>query len=141
MTQKLHYHGTDDEVREGDRIEYRTFFLRRKKLGTVVCIPEKTALELAAEKKAPDDWLIRFDDGTDFGWMYHPEELQPPGRLRLVSRGADYERVTSAEIEEQEAEIEAEFGWKGDLLGCLMLIAIAFAIIMLMAVVKYGLPW
>ncbi len=122
-------------------MEYTTLFLRRIKLGTVVCIPAKTALELDAENRPPDDWLIRFDDGTDFGWMYHPEELQPPKRLRLVARGADYERITAAEIEKQEAELEAEFGWKGDLFGCLGLIAIAFAIIMLIAVVKYGLPW
>lgn len=137
----LHYFGTDDEVREGDRIEWTTLFLRRKRLGTVVCIPEKTALELDAENKNPDDWLIRFDDGTDFGWMYHPEELQPPKRLRLVARDADYERVTAAELEKQDAQLEAELGWKGDLFGCLGLIAIAFAIIMLIAVVKYGLPW
>ncbi len=141
MSRKLLYHGTDNEVREGDRIEYRTVFLRRRKLGTVVCIPEKTALELNAENKSPDDWLIRFDDGTDTGWMYHPEELQPPKRLTLVARGAEYERTTADELERQEAEIEAQLGLKGDLFGCLILIAIAFAIIMLIAVVKYGLPW
>ena len=141
MTQKLRYHGTNDQVREGDRIEYRTFFLRRRKSGTVVYIPEKTALELNDEKKPPDDWLIRFDDGTDTGWMYHPEQMQPTKRLRLVGRGADYERFTTAELERQEAEIEEKFGWKDDLLGCAFIIAIAFAIIMLIAVIKYGLPW
>ena len=141
MASKLLYHGTDEEVREGDRVEYTTLIFRRRKLGTVICIPEKTALDLDAEKKPPDDWLIRFDDGMDSGWMYHPEELQPPKRLRLVARGADYERVTAAELEKREAELEAEFGWKGDLFGCLVLIAIAFAIIMSIAIVKYGLPW
>ena len=141
IVSKLLYHGTAEEVREGDRIEWTTLFLRRRRTGTVVCIPEKTGLELAAENKDPDDWLIRFDDGTDFGWIYCPEEVQPPKRLRLVARGADYERVTAAELERQEAELEAELGWKGDLFGCLILIAIAFAIIMSIAVVKYGLPW
>ena len=141
MAHKLLYHGTGEEVREGDRIEYTTFLLRRRKPGTVVYIPEKTALELNDEKKPPDDWLIRFDDGTYAGWMYYPEESQPRKRLRLVARGADYERITTDELERQDAEIEEKLGCKDDLLGCGLLIAIAFAIIMLIAIVKYGLPW
>ncbi len=141
MTRRLRYHGSDDEVLEGDRIEYTTFLTRRRTLGTVVYIPEKTALELNEEEKPPDDWLIRFDDGTDTGWMYYPEETQPNSRLRLVSRGADYERITTDELERQEAEIEELRGLKGDLFGCAFLIAIVFAIIMLIAIVKYGLPW
>ena len=141
MTERLRYHGTDEEVLEGDRIEYTTFLTRRRKLGTVVCVPEKTADELNEEKKPPDDWLIRLDDGTFLGWMYYPEELQPGKRLRLVSRGADYEHVAGDELERQEAEAEEQRGVAGDLLGCAFLIAIAFAIIMLIAVVKYGLPW
>ena len=64
MKPSLRYFGTGDEVREGDRIEYTSLFLRRKRPGTVVCIPPKTALELDDEQKPPDDWLIRFDDGT-----------------------------------------------------------------------------
>ena len=141
MTRRLLYFGTDEEVREGDRIEYTTFLLRRKVLGTVTYIPEKTALELDKEKKPPDDWLIRFDDGTDAGWMYHPEELQPKKRLRLISRGADYERLTPEDLERQEAELEERLGWRDDLLGCGFLIAVGLAILAAIAILKYGLPW
>ena len=141
MKSGLQYFGTHDDVREGDRIEYTSLLLRRRKRGTVVYIPEKTAVQLNAEKKPPDDWLIRFDDGTDAGWLYHPEEVQPNKRLRLVGRGADYERITTDELERQEAEIEEKLGWKEDLLGCGFLIAIAMTIIMLIAVFRYGLPW
>ncbi len=133
MARRLLYHGTDEEVREGDRIEYRTFFLRRKKLGTVVCIPLKTAGELNAEKKPPEDWLIRLDEGTYTGWMYYPEELQPTSRLKFVSRGAEYERTTAGELEKQEeAELETS-ALKGDLLGCALLLAIALAVIISVA--------
>ena len=141
MKPRLLYFGTDDEVREGDRIEYRTLFLRRRKFGTVVYIPAKTALELNEEKKPPDDWLIRFDDGTDAGWMYYPEESRPIKRLRLVSRGADYQRITTDQLEREEAKIEEKLGWKDDVLGCGFLIAIASIIIMSIAVFKYALPW
>ncbi len=139
--EKLRYFGTDDDVREGDRVEYRTFFLRRRILGTVVCVPTKSAGELDDEKKPPEDWMIKLEDGTYIGWMYYPEELQPPSRLRLVSRGTEFERVTTAQLEREEAEAEEKQGFKEDLVGCGFLIAIAFAIIMLIAIIKYGLPW
>ena len=73
MTIKLRYFGTEEEVLAGDRVEYTSWLLRRKRFGTVVCIPAKTALELNEEKKDPQDWLIGLDDGTFTGWMYHPE--------------------------------------------------------------------
>lgn len=141
MTSKLYYHGTDEEVRPGDRIELKSLFLRRRRHGTVVCIPEKTALELDAERKHPDDWLIKLDDGTFTGWMYHPEELQPTPRLRLVSRDAEFEPVTNEELERQDAEIAAKSGPMDDLLGCGVVLLIAMGVILLVAVAKYGPPW
>ncbi len=141
MKSSLRYFGTDDEVREGDRIEYTSLFLRRKRPGTVVYIPPKTALELNDEKKPPDNWLIKLDNGIYTGWMFHPEELQPGRRLKLTSRGADYERMTTGRLEREEAEAEEARGLKEDLLGCGLLLAIAFAIIMLIALMKYGFPW
>lgn len=141
MTVKLRYWGTNDDVMEGDRIEYSTLVLRRKKQGTVVCIPPKTALELEAELKGPDDWLIRFDDGTYTGWMFHPEELQPPKRLRLIRRNADYEPITNAELERQDAEIASSMDWKYDLAGCGIIVVIAMGLIGIVAMVKFGLPW
>ncbi len=141
MKPSLKYFGTDDELREGDRVEYKSLILRRKRLGTIVYIPPKTALELNDEKKPPDDWLIKLDNGIYTGGMFHPEELQPGKRLRLISRDADYERTTSDQLEREEAEAEEARGLKEDLLGCGLLLAIAFAVIMLIAIMKYGLPW
>lgn len=140
MPQKLCYFGTDDAVREGDRVEFTSLLLRRKVMGTVVSIPNKTARELNDEKKPPDDRLIRLDNGTFIGWMYYPEELRPARRLKLVNRGAQHERTTSDELERQEAEIEEKLGLKEDVLGCALLIAIASAILVLIAVFRYGLP-
>ena len=140
MSSKLHYFGTDEDVRPGDRVQYTSLILRRKRLATVVCIPEKTAVELDVEKKQPEDWLIKFDDGTYTGWMYHPEELQPNKRLILVSRGAEYERITGADLDRMDNEIAENTSIKEDLLGCAAVIAIIFAVIMLIAVVVIGVP-
>lgn len=129
---KLRYHGTDEEVLPGDRIELKSLILRRKRLGTVVCIPPKTALELDAEKKQPQDWLIKLDNGTYTGWMYHPEELQPPGRLRLLARDADYEPITNDELERQDNEIASRSSPLHDALGCAFVIAVVVAVIVLL---------
>ena len=110
MPHALRYFGTNDEVMPGDRIEYTSRVLRRKREGTVVWIPERTALELDAAGKQPEDWLIRFDDGTFTGWMYHPEELQPNARLRLLARNADYKPVSNEELERQDREIASQMG-------------------------------
>ncbi len=133
MTTTLKYFGSDDDVRPGDRIEYTTLPLRRKKQGTVVWIPEKTALELDAERKQPQDWLIKFDDGTFTGWMYHPEEMQPPKRLRLIERSSDYEPVSNEELEKQDNEISSQMGVLEQAAGCAFVIllvvsAIVFAV-------------
>lgn len=140
MTSKLRYHGTEEEVRLGDRIEFTSLILRRKRHGTVVCIPEKTALELNAEHKDPDDWLIKLDNGTYTGWMYHPEELQPIRRLRLVGRNADFQPISNDELDRQDAEITAQSGPMDDLIGCSIVVLIAIGIILLVAVAMYGIP-
>ncbi len=127
---KLRYFGTDQEVLPGDRIEFTSLILRRKRLGTVVCIPEKTALELNAEKKQPENWLIKLDNGIYTGWIYHPEELQPPSRLRLLERGAEYEPMTGAELERLDSEIASQTSPLESLLGCGVVIAIAVIIIL-----------
>lgn len=135
MADRLRYWGSKDEVLEGDRIELSTFVFRRKKRGTVVCIPAKTALELDAEKKNPEDWLIKFDDGTYTGWMYHPEDMQPTRRLRLISRNSDYESITNEELERQDAEIANSADWRSDLAGCGVMIGIVLVVVALVAAV------
>ena len=125
MASGIFYSGTDKDVRLGDRVEYTSLFLRRKRLGTVVCIPDKTALERAREKKQPEDWLIKFDDGTFTGWMYHPEEIQPNKRLRLIERGSDSEPISNQELDQLDAEESGKTsGLIGQFLGCLIILFI-----------------
>ena len=140
MTSKLKYYGTEEEVLLADRVEYTSLLLRRKRLGTIVCIPAKTALQLNAEKKDPEDWLLKFDDGTYAGWMFHPEDLQPSRRLRLVGRNAEYEPITNEELERRDAEIVSKTGPMDDIVGCSIVIAIAMVVILFVAVTIYGLP-
>jgi len=130
MPSGLFYIGTRTEVEHGDRIEYTTLFRRHRRPGTVVCIPEKTALELNDDKKMPDDWLIRFDDGTFTGWMYHPEEMQPHKRLAFVSRAiGDVEAISNAELDAMDEKEAEKSRVSGDLLGCAIMIAIGAAIV------------
>ncbi|MDJ0759202.1 MAG: hypothetical protein QNJ19_07380 [Woeseiaceae bacterium] len=131
MTIRMKYFGTNDEVSPGDRIEYTTLLLRRRKQGTVVWIPERTALELDAAGKQPEDWLIKFDDGTFTGWMYHPEELQPPKRLRLMARSQEYEPVSNEKLERQDNEISSQMGVLEQASGCAFVILLVVATIVL----------
>lgn len=118
---KLYYHGTETEVRLGDRVELRTIFLRRRKTGTVVCIPEKSAIELDAEGRVPEDWLIKLDDGTYTGWMYYPEDRQPVERVRFLARAdGPHETISNEELDAMDAaEMEKSSGC-GEFLGCLV---------------------
>ena len=133
MPKPLRYFGTDDEVNPGDRVEYTSRFLRRKRIGTVVWIPERTALELDADGKAPESWLIKLDDGTFTGWMYHPEELQPTPRLRLIGRNADYEPVSNDELERQDSEIANQMGIFEQAAGCAFVILLVVAAVVIIA--------
>lgn len=100
---KLLYFGTDIEVLEGDYIIFKTFFTRRPRNGRVSYIPKMTGRELAKSNKNPDDWLIELEDSTVTGWLYSPEDLQPPKRLSFVKRkDDDYKGMTSQELEEYE---------------------------------------
>lgn len=129
MPKALRYFGTNDEVMPGDRIEYTSRFLRRKREGTVVWIPGRTALELDAAGKSPESWLIKLDDGTFTGWMYHPDELQPNRRLRLLNRNSNYEPVSNAELERQDNEIASQMGVLEQAAGCAFVILLGVATI------------
>ena len=132
MPAALRYFGTREGVMRGDRVEYTSLLLRRKKLGTVVWIPEKTALELDAEGKQPESWLIKFDDGTFTGWLYHPEELQPNKRLRLIDRDAEHEPVSNEELERQDSEIANQMGVLEQAAGCAFVILLGVATIVVL---------
>lgn len=136
VSSQLTYFGTDDDVRLGDRVEFKTLILRRKRPGTVVCMPEKTALQLNAEKKPPEDWLIKFDDGTYTGWMYHPEEMPPHPRLRLIARGSDFEAISNEELERLDNEIAGESaGSLSDLIGCAIIVLFGAGLVVLLRIV------
>ena len=107
---RLYYYGTDIEVKKGDRIELKSLVLRRKLLGRVACVPEKTGRELAREKKNPENCLIELTGGKVTGWLYSPEDLQPPKRLVFLGRGDDeYNGITNEELEKEELENEGVY--------------------------------
>ena len=74
------------------------------------------------------EWLIKFDDGTYTGWHYNPEELQPPGRLSLLSRATGaIDKITNKELDRLDAEeVRKVPGLLGEFLGCGALIVLAF---------------
>ncbi|MGI9235434.1 MAG: hypothetical protein ACR2RD_17510 [Woeseiaceae bacterium] len=101
-----------------------------------MCIPEKTALQLDAEKKPPEDWLIKFDDGTYTGWLYHPEEMQPHSRLRLVARGSEFEAISNEELERLDNEIASDSaGTLSELIGCAIVILLGAGLVVLLRLV------
>lgn len=127
---RLYYFDTETEVLMGDVIIYQTLIMRRKKLGRVSYIPEKTGRELQKEKKNCDDWLIEFDDKTMTGWIYSPEDLQPPKRLEFVTRGNDeYKGISSSELEKIEQSLEENASWLERLLPSLFVIAFFIGIV------------
>ena len=102
---KLYYYGTEIMVELGDRVDFPTLILRKPRHGTVCCIPAKTARTLAQEKQEPDDWLLKFDNGTYTGWMYSPEDLQPNKRLKFIKRGeSDYVGISNDDLEQMDTE-------------------------------------
>jgi hypothetical protein len=112
VSSRLYYRGTTTEVLVGDRIALRGWFSPKGKPGTVSCIPDRTGRERAAEGKGAENWLINFDDGTMTGWLYSPEDLQPPKHLSFLGRGEPgYKGISNEEADELERRAEAETGW------------------------------
>jgi hypothetical protein len=105
----------------GDRIALKGWLSRKAKTGTVSCVPARSGRELAAIGKHPENWLINLDDGTMTGWIYSPEDLQPPKRLSFVRRGEPgYKGISNEEADELERRAEASAGW-GELIGLALL--------------------
>lgn len=129
---RLYYHGTDIEVLPGDHILLQTLLLRRKKRGRVSYIPRFTAVELADQKKNPDSWLIEFSDGTVTGWIYYPEDLQPPKRLTFIERSDDhYKGISTDELEAQEQSEENQTTWLESIAISLILLGLFAAVVFL----------
>jgi hypothetical protein len=112
LPSELYYYGTKTRVHLGDRVSFKTLLSRRTKLATVACIPERTGRQLATEGQQPDNWLLRFDDGTITGWIYSPEDLQPTKRLTFIGRGdPDFRGISNKELEELEKKEEHATTW------------------------------
>lgn len=139
LSSRLHYFGTNTEVLLGDRVEYRSFFLRRRYLGRVVCIPEMTGRERAQLRKNPEDWLIKLDSGVVTGWLYSPEDLQPPARLRFVARTtSEPELLSNAELEVEEARLESHASWLELATGPLILLVVLLLIAAIWVLARIG---
>lgn len=89
---KLHYHGTDIEVRLGDRVLIARLF-RRPIPGVVSYIPGVSPKHPELEREVPE-WAVQLEDGTLVSWVYVPAELQPSRRVQFVGRGStDFEGI------------------------------------------------
>lgn len=129
---RLYYPATDIEVLAGDHVQLRTLLLRKKILGRVSYIPQFTAHELAQQNKNADSWLIELSDGTATGWIYYPEDLQPPKRLTFIKRGDDdYKGMDTEELEAREHAEENQTTWLDSLIISLSLIALMAAVVFL----------
>ena len=84
----LHYHGTSDEVRLGDRVKMKRF-LRADRLGTVCYIPGVSPRHEELEYEDVRQWAIRTHDGAVYPILYDPAGFQPPKSILLVSRGEE----------------------------------------------------
>jgi hypothetical protein len=95
---KLFYHGTDVDVRLGDRFEMKRF-LRKPIRGTVVYMPGVSPPNPGMEWPEFSRWGVQLDDGTMLSWPYLPAQLQPEKRLLFVSRGDPHEKELRPEEE------------------------------------------
>lgn len=108
----LRYAQSGQRVQLGDRVEFRSLILRRPRAGTVVCIPELTGRERLSLGKETQEWLIKLDSEVVTGWLYSPEDLQPPSRLRLISRASgNVVEMSNDDVERLEEAEEARAGW------------------------------
>ncbi|MFL6246087.1 MAG: hypothetical protein ACJ74H_08690 [Thermoanaerobaculia bacterium] len=85
---KLFYHGTDVEVRLGDRVEWKRW-LRKPLRGTVAYIPGISPFheEMQELDGKLSQWAIRFEDGSLVSWLYTPDVLQPEKGIKFIGRG------------------------------------------------------
>ena len=82
---KLFYHGTNIEVRLGDRIRVRRLFWRWVE-GVVCYLPGISPTHRALEFRGEKQWAYRTPDGTFYAMLYHPETFQPPKKIEFIAR-------------------------------------------------------
>ncbi len=83
---RLFYFGTQDEVRLGDRIAIRRI-LRKEQYGTLAYIPGISTIREELEYEDVRQWAFTCENGSTYAICYDPDNLQPPNKIRLISRG------------------------------------------------------
>lgn len=84
---KLFYHGTDIEVMLGDRVRYtKGLFWRRAVSGRVCYMPGVSNPHPQLDFEGTRMWSIQLENGSNYAWIYCPEEVQPSWRIKFVAR-------------------------------------------------------
>jgi hypothetical protein len=74
--------------------------------------------------------LIELSDRTVTGWIYYPEDLQPPKRLSFIKRGnGDYKGINTDELEQREHAEENRTTWWDSIVISLTLIGLLAAVV------------
>lgn len=94
VSSRLFYHGTNEEVRLGDRIRIRRFLFLVVE-GVVCYIPGASPKHPDMEYDDYQFWAIQLKDGQIRQILYSPDELQPGRETRLLSRGESFVPLSS----------------------------------------------
>lgn len=89
MPSGFYYHGTDIEVRLGDRITISRWF-RSPRPAVVVYIPGLSQFHPHLEYEDVKHWAIQFEDGSLGVMAYDPSNKrygQPGKKYRFIERG------------------------------------------------------
>ena len=125
----IHYFGSDNPVRVGDRVLVRPL-LGRSRLATIVYIPGQSKHD---DGLGNDQWAYKLDDGSIYAGGFFPQQFPELGkRFEFVSRPG--EEATSEVIQAYRIPLEEPEGQPGRdflaLIGCgtLLLIVCLFGI-------------
>lgn len=81
-TSGLFYYGTKEEVCLGDHVRIKRWF-RADFEGTVSYIPGVSPFR---REYGTDQWMVEEPSGRCIGWIYAPDQAQPPRSIVLVAR-------------------------------------------------------
>lgn len=96
----LFYHGTDVEIKLGDKILYSKLF--RKVKGVVVYVPGQSKLNKNMEYEGEKTWAIQLDDekGDIRTMVYAPPVGVVPKKIKFLNRQNPNESPVLTEDEE-----------------------------------------
>ena len=99
---RLFYHGTNIEVKLGDRVE-SYFFCIRLYQGTVSYIPGISEKNRFLEYEDCKHWGITSDSGRVFSIGYTPDFSQPRRGIRFICRQEGYVGITPDMVIDEES--------------------------------------